>query len=215
MHPRILVRLRVAALAAPLALGACATNQMMRGEELAKAAEQRSQYVTTLAHFDAAQIQLGRLARSRSDNLRVRAYGEQLVQQHRQHLQALEEWSEARAAEANAVSRVSSNLGVGGSGINAPVENSAEQIDSYQRLSEAPEIRGGKELTNLDRMEGTRFDRQLLGMIKANQERARDLLRSGTRTYASDPVFASLLAKTEPQISANLRETERLIKRVD
>lgn len=218
-HPS-LFRLRTAALCAGLALSACATNQMVKSEELTKAAEARSDYVATLAHFDAAQIELGRLAMSRSDNLRIRAYGQQLVEQHSRHLQALREWAQARDLEANAVARINTNLGVGGSGVGGagfgvPVEATAQQIEGYQRIAQGREIHGGKALAELDRLEGTRFDRDLLSLIKTNQERAQNLVRRGARTYAADPVFASLLAKTEPEITANLRDTERLIKRVD
>ena len=198
-----------------LSLFGCAHTESEQARKAAALAGEKVAYVDQLAQFDQRQIQLARLALENSDDLQVRQFARQLIGDHSQHLQMLRGWTEARAAEASAVT----GGGMGGGGtagmeVTGPAMQALTgRIDNYELNAREEDVTSLPQFSKLESKSGGDFDRAFLEQVQKDQEQAAKLTRSGTGKFSEDRVFASMLSRNEPVIQHHIRTAEELKQR--
>lgn len=194
-----------------------------------QAASQKLKYIGQVIRLDETQIALGRIALTRSDNVRVHRLAQTMIDTHTRHLQSLGAWARARAQEL----RVSEGLqpsqgvggagmagtedgmqppdqGTGGAGVDTGLAGLAGTMEAYAQRAEQHRAVMTDRFADLMKETGNRFDRDWVKAVRDTQNDGMSLIRDGVDRYASDASFASLLTRTEPILQKNLRAVDQI-----
>jgi predicted outer membrane protein len=209
---RGLVVLAGALVLAPLA------GQAQQGSEdiqrVRKAATEKLGYVQKLIAFDEAQLALGKLGLQRSDNVRVHALAQNMVDQSSKHLDDLGTWAHSRSQELQSMSKMQTSQGVGGSGVDTGLANASDQLEMLSKRVGQHRAVLGEDQRSLQQASGAQFDRDWLDAVKDTQKDAKSLVKDGIDRYSDDSSLATLLNRSLPGLEQSLKTVEQLEQRV-
>jgi uncharacterized protein (DUF305 family) len=187
----------------------CKTTATERAETIGASAGDKLTFIDELARFDQSQIVLGEAALEKSESSEVRQLAQALVTDHRAHLDSLAQFAKARLAEAEELSQMGPESGMGGAGqTEAPTAYKAAQrkIEDYKKEASEKKLDDIAEFQRLSARGGLDFDRAFVEQAKKSQQRGSKMVEDGMERYKGDVVFATLLAKTNPILEEHLSQ---------
>ncbi|ADO74507.1 DUF4142 domain-containing protein [Stigmatella aurantiaca] len=201
--------LAFAALAA-LMVGSTAVakdEQKKEAHRIGEAAAKSDAYLDQMALFDSKQVALGELALQRAQSEEVRQFAERLVQDHRQNRSDLMDWAYSKDIEVMTVTLATPMMGVGGSGGEKRYDKDMHRADMHM---DKDVMKAQKDLDKLGEKDGKDFDKAFLSQVLDDQEKGKKMLGKGEKKFESDPVFTSMIAKTDALVMAHITEGKRI-----
>jgi putative membrane protein len=185
--------------------GACAHESKYEsarktGKEVGEAVATKAQFVDQLSLLDKKEAALAELALRKSSTIEVRAFAQQLLENHKQHRASLEEYADASALRLATVEFSTKPVedGTGGAGMVGVTESTGERSSQYDEELDKKIEEFKSDLVGLAAKSGTEFDKAFLEQVRKDQERARELAEKGLKEYSDDASLALLLARSAP-----------------
>lgn len=197
--------------------GACSheskyESQRKMGKQVGEAVATKVQFADQLAMLDKKQVALGKLALRKTSNPQVRAFAQQLIDNHEQHLASLNSYADSSALRLAEID-LAAEPGVGGSGgpgaigaTEAAKKKSAEYDEKLDKQIDA--FKG--QYRELSDKSGSEFDKAFLDQIMKDQKRGMDLTNQGLKDYSDDGALALLLGRNAPTFERQLEQAKAL-----
>ncbi|WP_225408944.1 DUF4142 domain-containing protein [Stigmatella hybrida] len=180
-------------------------------QRMGKAEAKSDAYLDQLALFNAKQVAMAELALQRAQSPEVREFAQHLVQDHRQNSDDWMAWAGSQDIEMMVADLSMPMMGTGGSGT-AGMEDKAygEEMKKAGKHMDKRTMEAQKELDKLGQKEGMDFDKEFLSRVIDDHEKGQKMMGKGEKKFASDPAFASLIAKTDSIMMGHITEGKRL-----
>lgn len=167
------------------------------GKEVGEAVANKAYFVDQLSLLDKKQIALGKLALQKSSNTEVRAFAQQLIENHEQHMDNLEKYADASALRLAVIHLSTEEEAMGGSGGPGVLGAKAGAAKYDKKLDK--EIASAKsDVQKLSAKSGPEFDKAFLEHVHGDQKHGRKLTNHGLKKYSDDAALAMLLGRSTP-----------------
>ncbi|PTL77719.1 DUF4142 domain-containing protein [Vitiosangium sp. GDMCC 1.1324] len=204
-----------AGLLAAMSLGAgCAHNEEQQarahGENVGKAFAEKVRFADQLSLLNQEQIALGKLALQKSRDPEVRAFANELIQNHKKSEDDLQNLAASKAFTLAEVDLSTEGQGIGGAGAEGAVKGMEKGNEKYDKKYDKQVNEYIERRNKLEGLSGHAFDKAFVEQVKKDQKRGEKLVNEGLKEYRNDTSLALLLSRTAPVINSQQQRVETL-----